>query len=61
MLVALSPSTSLGTLSLSKGRSKGVLCGSTAALALSHQAVSKAATRGEQAAARWEAVWNKLR
>ena len=32
-----------------------------AALGLSHQAVSQAATRGEQAAARWQAVWKKLR
>ena len=31
-----------------------------AALGLSHQAVSAAATRGEDAAARWRAVWNKL-
>jgi len=31
-----------------------------AALGLSHQAVSAAATRGEQAAARWQAVWSKL-
>jgi len=32
-----------------------------AALGLSHQAVSKAAVRGEHAAARWQAVWEKLR
>ena len=31
-----------------------------AALGLSHQAVSAAATRGEHAAARWRAVWSKL-
>jgi len=31
------------------------------ALGLSHQAVSKAATHGEQAAARWKAVWKRLR
>ena len=31
-----------------------------AALGLSHQAVSQAASRGEQAAARWKAVWNRL-
>ena len=31
-----------------------------AALGLSHQAVSAAATRSEDAAARWRAVWNKL-
>jgi len=32
-----------------------------AALGLSHQAVSKAAARGEPAAARWQAVWEQLR
>jgi hypothetical protein len=32
-----------------------------AALGLSRQVVSQAATRGEQAAARWKAVWNRLR
>jgi hypothetical protein len=31
-----------------------------AALGLSHQAVYAAATRGERAAARWQAVWEKL-
>jgi len=31
-----------------------------AALGLSHQAVYAAATRGERAAARWQAVWHKL-
>lgn len=32
-----------------------------AALGLSDQAVSKAATRGERTAARWQALWDKLR
>ena len=32
-----------------------------AAIGLSHQAVSQAAARGEQAAARWKAVWYRLR
>ena len=31
-----------------------------AALGLSHQAVYAAATRGERAAARWQAVWKQL-
>jgi hypothetical protein len=32
----------------------------TPAVGLSHQAVYAAAARGERAAARWQAVWNKL-